>query len=220
MKRSLITLFLLVAGVVGVGTIAASVEAHTRTVKVKVDKNGFSPSSIDIVCSSTTPATGLLADTSAAPSLAVIAMKAPVAFCPATVPRTQGPSTLTSAASAQPAHVMKPATTIERLSLIMKDSSTQSIDKLRTARISARRQAIQQRAACRFVDPPAPDTRCRRLSGSAGDNRAATIGRIAQLHGCRQDARRKTSRVNLVAAGALPRPLFLCAMRCRIMSPR
>ncbi len=48
MKRSLITLFLLVAGVVGVGTIAASVEAHTRTVKVKVDKNGFSPSSIDI----------------------------------------------------------------------------------------------------------------------------------------------------------------------------
>lgn len=48
MKRSLITLFLLVAGVVGVGAIAVSVEAHTRTVKVKVTKDGFSPSSIDI----------------------------------------------------------------------------------------------------------------------------------------------------------------------------
>ena len=30
------------------GVMTAAVEAHTRTVKVKVDKNGFSPSSIDI----------------------------------------------------------------------------------------------------------------------------------------------------------------------------
>ena len=30
------------------GVMTAVVEAHTRTVKVKVDKNGFSPSSIDI----------------------------------------------------------------------------------------------------------------------------------------------------------------------------
>ena len=47
MKRSLITLFLLVTGAVSVGIVAVSVEAHTRTVKIRVDKNGFSPSSID-----------------------------------------------------------------------------------------------------------------------------------------------------------------------------
>lgn len=47
MKKSMITLFLLVAGVLSVGVVAVSVEAHTRTVKIKVDKNGFSPSSID-----------------------------------------------------------------------------------------------------------------------------------------------------------------------------
>lgn len=47
MKRSLIVLFLLVTGVVSVGIVAVSVEAHTRTVKIRVDKNGFSPSSID-----------------------------------------------------------------------------------------------------------------------------------------------------------------------------
>lgn len=47
MKRSLIALCLLVTGVVCVGTIAASVKAHTRTVKIKVDENGFSPSSIE-----------------------------------------------------------------------------------------------------------------------------------------------------------------------------
>ena len=47
MKRSLIALFLLVTGVVSVGIVAVSVEAHTRTVKIRVDKNGFSPSSID-----------------------------------------------------------------------------------------------------------------------------------------------------------------------------
>ena len=48
MKRSLIALFLLVTGVVGVGIVTTSVEAHTRTVKVKVSKSGFSPSSIDV----------------------------------------------------------------------------------------------------------------------------------------------------------------------------
>ena len=47
MKRSLIILFLLVTGVVSVGIVAVSVEAHTRTIKIRVDKNGFSPSSID-----------------------------------------------------------------------------------------------------------------------------------------------------------------------------
>lgn len=47
MKRSLIALFLLVTGVVSVGLVAVSVEAHTRTVKIRVDKSGFSPSSID-----------------------------------------------------------------------------------------------------------------------------------------------------------------------------
>ncbi len=47
MKRSLIALFLLVTGVVGVGVVSVSVEAHTRTVKISVSKSGFSPSSID-----------------------------------------------------------------------------------------------------------------------------------------------------------------------------
>ena len=46
MKRSLIALFLLVTGVVGVGVVAVNVEAHTRTVKISVSKSGFSPSSI------------------------------------------------------------------------------------------------------------------------------------------------------------------------------
>lgn len=47
MKRSMIALLLLVTGVVGVGILTESVEAHTRTVKIKVDQNGFSPSSVD-----------------------------------------------------------------------------------------------------------------------------------------------------------------------------
>ena len=47
MKRSLIALFLLVTGVVGVGVVAVNVEAHTRTVKISVSKSGFSPSSVD-----------------------------------------------------------------------------------------------------------------------------------------------------------------------------
>jgi len=48
MKRSLIVLSLLVAGVIGVAIVAVAVEAHTRTVKVRVDKSGFSPSSIEV----------------------------------------------------------------------------------------------------------------------------------------------------------------------------
>ncbi len=40
-------MLLLCAAVVGVAFIAVGVEAHTRTVKITVDKNGFSPSSID-----------------------------------------------------------------------------------------------------------------------------------------------------------------------------
>ncbi len=47
MKRLLIALSLLVAGAISVAFITAAVQAHTRTVKIKVDKNGFSPSSID-----------------------------------------------------------------------------------------------------------------------------------------------------------------------------
>ncbi|MBK6589996.1 MAG: hypothetical protein IPG22_17055 [Acidobacteria bacterium] len=38
MKRSLIALFLLVTGVVGVGVVAVNVEAHTRTVKISVSE--------------------------------------------------------------------------------------------------------------------------------------------------------------------------------------
>ena len=46
---------------------------------------------------STTPATGLEAVSSAAVSLLVISMKAPVAFCAGVVPRTQESLTVTSA---------------------------------------------------------------------------------------------------------------------------
>lgn len=48
MKRSLIALSLLVAGVISAAIVTVAVEAHTRTVKVKVDSNGFSPSSIEV----------------------------------------------------------------------------------------------------------------------------------------------------------------------------
>jgi plastocyanin domain-containing protein len=47
MKRSLIVLSLLVAGVSGVAIVTVAVEAHTRTVKIRVDKSGFSPSSVE-----------------------------------------------------------------------------------------------------------------------------------------------------------------------------
>ncbi|MCA1589254.1 MAG: cupredoxin domain-containing protein [Acidobacteria bacterium] len=51
MKKSKLLLSLAVAFVVatGAGIVPTNViGAHTRTVKIKVDKNGFSPSSIDV----------------------------------------------------------------------------------------------------------------------------------------------------------------------------
>ena len=57
----------------------------------------ITPPSIFMVWISTTPATGVLADNSAAASLLVICMKAPVAFCAGVVPRTQESVTVTSA---------------------------------------------------------------------------------------------------------------------------
>jgi len=48
MKRSIIVLSLLIGSIVSFAIVAVVVEAHTRTVKVRVDKSGFSPSSIEV----------------------------------------------------------------------------------------------------------------------------------------------------------------------------
>ncbi|MGB7070643.1 MAG: cupredoxin domain-containing protein [Pyrinomonadaceae bacterium] len=51
MRKLKIILALLVLAVVASGAfvfVTNVVEAHTRTVKIRVDKNGFSPSSIDV----------------------------------------------------------------------------------------------------------------------------------------------------------------------------
>jgi len=51
MRKLKIILALLVVAIVASGAfvfVTDVVEAHTRTVKIRVDKNGFSPSSIDV----------------------------------------------------------------------------------------------------------------------------------------------------------------------------
>ncbi len=51
MRKLKIALALLVVAIVASGAfvfVTNVVEAHTRTVKIRVDKNGFSPSSIDV----------------------------------------------------------------------------------------------------------------------------------------------------------------------------
>ena len=47
--KMLLVLSVVLMGAVGaLAVITNVVEAHTRTIKIKVDKNGFSPSSIDV----------------------------------------------------------------------------------------------------------------------------------------------------------------------------
>ena len=48
MKLFFLLAALVVALGVGLGVNTGVVEAHTRTVKIRVDKNGFSPSSIEV----------------------------------------------------------------------------------------------------------------------------------------------------------------------------
>ena len=86
--------------------------------------------SIAISCTSATPATGVLTDSSLPPCAEVICMKAPLAFCWGTVPRTQASFTVVWAPAA-PAAAISTARPIDRKQGFMDDSLRRVVNSKR-----------------------------------------------------------------------------------------